>query len=160
MIRLLAGVVRRVAAPDYSGIAVGRAPGGAQDRFSCSLGNLLLGNARVAGALECAMAPARFVVDADCRILVSGAPVELWIGGEKSPRWEVLSVATGAVVEMRPTGIGCRSYLCVAGGLGDAETTGKQCWPLSGSGGVGAAQPGAKPLTWDRRWEPRRRCQG
>lgn len=154
MIRRMSGMVRLVGARNYEETALGRAPGGAQDRFSCSLGNLLLGNLRVAGALECAMAPARLLVEEDCRMVVGGAPLDLRVAGGLRRRWEVLSVSAGSVVELRPTGMGCRSYVCVAGGLCDGEGKLGEQWLFSENGGVSRAKPGARPMLWDRRWEP------
>jgi allophanate hydrolase subunit 2 len=114
---------------------------------------LLLGNPEFAGALECAVAPARFVVEQQCSIVVGGAPVEVRIDGRRRPRWEVLAVAPGSRMELRPMGVGCRSYLCVAGGLAAAQQQ-QGAWSVDQPGSGVDPKPGLVPVRWDRSWEP------
>lgn len=153
MIRAVRGMVRFVGDRSYAAIGVGYAPGGAQDRYSCALGNILLGNPPTAGALECTMAPAQFRVEQACRILVGGAPVEVRVNGVRRRRWEVLGTDAGSRVELRPTGVGCRSYLCVGGGIVPGENAFEDK-----SYAVGEARhvvdPGVGSQDWDRKWEP------
>lgn len=91
---------------------VGVSASGAADALSLRAGNLLVGNAENAAALEMTLAGGRFGVDRNCVVALTGAEFEASI-----PSWQAVSVRAGDEVRIGRARSGARAYLCVRGGL-------------------------------------------
>lgn len=91
--------------------AMGVPGGGAMDRKSLRLANLLVGNSDGAPALECTLGGPEISFEEETWISVCGAEVEGLLPAR--PR----RAAAGEVISLRHFVHGCRAYLAVAGGI-------------------------------------------
>jgi KipI family sensor histidine kinase inhibitor len=91
---------------------------GAMDRQALALGNVLVGNKERAAALEITLSGPRLVFTTDALVAVTGADMGLQVDGRDVPAWTTVLVRTDSVLSMTGCiGAGCRSWLCVAGGI-------------------------------------------
>ena len=132
MLKVMGPLVRFVSAPDYERVGVGYAPGGPQDRFSCRLANRLLGNDEYAGAIEITHFHAEISFEQDAAIVVGGAPSEILLDEQPVSDWTMTPVKAGSKLRVSVLPLGCRVYLCVAGGLVETDTEG--CFRKRGNG--------------------------
>lgn len=95
----------------------GISPCGAMDELAYVGGNLLVGNSPGEAALEITLQGPTLRVLKDCIVSVTGGHVEIFINGESQPSWESFRVDKGNVISVGPVVVGCRAYLCVAGGI-------------------------------------------
>ena len=100
--------------------------GGAADPWSARLANRLVGNPDDAAVIEVVAGDARFLLDADAVVAVTGGLVAT-IDGVPLPPSSGRRVAAGAQLRLGP-GAGLRGYLAVSGGI-DVE-------PVLGSRGT------------------------
>jgi 5-oxoprolinase (ATP-hydrolysing) subunit C len=96
--------------------ALGVPVGGAADRASLALGNVLVGNEPSAAALEVALAGPRLRAEADLACVVYGAPFDL-AGPDDVRLGKTFALRAGAELRIAGTERGLRAYLCVAGGF-------------------------------------------
>jgi antagonist of KipI len=96
--------------------------GGVADFTSFALGNALVGNPPDAVALELTLVGP--TLRAGCRIaaVVFGAPFEVTRNGSPLEPGVTFTLDAGDVLRVGGTAIGCRAYLCVAGGIGRRGT--------------------------------------
>ena len=85
---------------------------GAADAFALRAGNLLVGNAENAAAIEMTLMGAAFEFQADSVIALAGADF-----GAGLPLWTPVPVKAGQTVRCGPSLAGARCYLCVRGGI-------------------------------------------
>lgn len=111
--------------------------GGAADRYSAILGNLLVGNSDGAAVLECTYMGPTFTITEDTTMAVTGAPVPVKINGEERPQWQRLALTAGDQVSFGVIGGGTRFYLALAGGIDVPQALGSRSTYAIGSlGGV------------------------
>ncbi|HEX7001511.1 MAG TPA: 5-oxoprolinase subunit PxpB, partial [Trueperaceae bacterium] len=95
----------------------GLARGGPLDHHAARLANLLVGNEPDAPLLEMtASGPTLLALD-DLVIAVTGPALAPFLGGQQVEGHTGLRLRRGTELAFRPTGVGVRSYLAVAGGL-------------------------------------------
>ena len=110
------GIYREVGPPSYGKQDLGCGPGGAQDRFSLAVGNILLDNDPTSPAMEMVVPPAvRF--RRDCCFVLTGAAranVCLETTAGKSPvrHGEVSFAPRGSTLVFGVRAYGFRTYLC------------------------------------------------
>ncbi len=101
--------------------ASGVSASGAGDPLSLRVGNLLVGNAENAGALEMTLQGGALRFDGGALVAVTGSDfgptIENGVSRRSLPLWSATSVAPGEVVRFGVTRSGARSYLCVRGGI-------------------------------------------
>jgi antagonist of KipI len=85
---------------------------GAADPLALRAGNLLVGNAENAAALEMTLVGGAFEFENDAVIALTGSDF-----GAGLPLWTPLAVKAGGAIRCGPTRSGARCYLCVRGGL-------------------------------------------
>jgi biotin-dependent carboxylase-like uncharacterized protein len=93
---------------------------GPMDQFSLRLGNVMLGNDENDAALELVIGGFEAVFQEERCIVLTGAELPLSVDGQSVPAWTVHRVARGSRVAVRAKfdpSVGCRSYLCVSGGI-------------------------------------------
>jgi biotin-dependent carboxylase-like uncharacterized protein len=95
----------------------GICPSGAQDDFSFRIGNILLRNREKAAALEITVVGPQIRFQEDTVVAFTGADMLPRINGKKVDLWETVRVKSGDVITFGPLRSGCRTYLCVAGGV-------------------------------------------
>ena len=85
---------------------------GAADPLALRAGNLLVGNAENAAALEMTLVGGAFEFENDAVIALAGSDF-----GAGLPLWTPVEVKAGGIIRCRATRSGARCYLCVRGGL-------------------------------------------
>jgi antagonist of KipI len=85
---------------------------GAADALSLRAGNLLVGNAEGAAALEMTLAGGTFEFESGALVALAGADVDASI-----PLWRTAEVKPGEQVRCGHARSGARCYLCVRGGI-------------------------------------------
>jgi antagonist of KipI len=92
---------------------------GAGDPFALRAGNLLVGNAENAAALEMTLMGGAFEFDSAAVIALTGSDF-----GADLPLWTALEVAAGQTVRCGATQSGARCYLSVRGGIAVPQAMG------------------------------------
>jgi biotin-dependent carboxylase-like uncharacterized protein len=109
--------------------------GGAADRFSAAVANLLVGNPPDAALLECTFQLPAFRCDTQLVIAVTGGIVN-------SPAaWRAHRVEAGATAPLGRAEPGLRSYLAVRGGIAVDAVLGSRSLCLRGAFGGGYGRP-------------------
>ena len=105
---------------------------GAADALSLRAGNLLLGNAEGAAALEMTLAGGTFEFEPATWVALTGAEFEASI-----PMWTPVEVKPGEQVRCGHARSGARCYLCVSGGIETPPVLGSRSTHLlTGLGGL------------------------
>jgi biotin-dependent carboxylase-like uncharacterized protein len=97
------------------GPAYGLPVNGALDQFSAKAANILAGNPENDPLLELTALDFRMRATTDVLIAVTGAPLDLTVGGRECPQWEPVSVRAGETVTVRGISTGLRAYIAVHG---------------------------------------------
>ncbi len=97
------------------GPAFGLPINGALDQFSAKAANILAGNTDNEPLLELTALDFRMRATTDLLIAVTGAPLDLTVGGRDCPQWEPVSVRAGETVAVRGIRTGLRAYIAVHG---------------------------------------------
>jgi len=92
---------------------------GAADALALRAGNLLVGNAENAAALEMTLAGGEFEFESPAVIALTGSDF-----GAGLPLWSAVEVKAGETVRCGPTRSGARCYLAVRGGLATPRAMG------------------------------------
>lgn len=85
---------------------------GAADSLALRAGNLLVGNAENAAALEMTLVGGTFEFAADTVVALTGSDF-----GAELPLWSAVEVKAGQLLKCGATRSGARCYLCVRGGI-------------------------------------------
>lgn len=116
--------------------AIGMPPSGAMDRYSCTVANLLVGNAEGAAALEATYVGPRLEFTDSRLVAVTGADVPIMVNDEPLPSWQTLAVHAGDVLSFAVLRSGARPYIAVSGGIAVPEYLGsRSTYTLTGIGG-------------------------
>jgi antagonist of KipI len=91
--------------------------GGAMDRFSLHIANILVGNPPNEAALEVTLVGPTLEALADTVISICGANLSPTVNGERVPLWKSFLVKTGQKIEFGKPIEGARAYISVAGGF-------------------------------------------
>jgi biotin-dependent carboxylase-like uncharacterized protein len=91
---------------------LGVSASGAADALAVRAGNLLVGNAENAAALEMTLTGATLTFEAAAVIALTGSDFASGL-----PLWTAVEIAAGTVVRCGPTHSGARCYLAVRGGI-------------------------------------------
>ena len=115
---LAAGLQTTVQDPGRVGhrhLGVGTA--GALDGYSLRVGNLLVGNAEGAAALEITLQGPRLRLLHAARIAITGADIDAQVDGVAIPGWRPVDLPPGCELVLGPCRRGARAYLAIAGGI-------------------------------------------
>ncbi|TDF41542.1 biotin-dependent carboxyltransferase [Alteromonadaceae bacterium M269] len=91
--------------------------GGAMDRDSHDMANLLVDNSETAATLELSMATIVFEASKPMLLCLCGAESDLTVNGQSVPMWQSFAVKAGDSIEIKAPTKGCRAYLAVNGGI-------------------------------------------
>lgn len=108
-------LVQDLGRPGFAELGV--PPSGALDPSALALANRLVGNPAGHAGLEILLGGLRLRAERSLRIALTGAAMELVVGGQRRPWGESVSVVAGETIDLRPVGLGLRSWLSFAGGL-------------------------------------------
>jgi antagonist of KipI len=104
---------------------------GAADALALRAGNLLVGNAENAAAIEMTLAGGEFEFDEDVVIALTGSDFDAGL-----PLWEPVEIKAGTTLRFGGTKSGARAYLSVRGGIDAPLTLGSvSAHLLTGVGG-------------------------
>lgn len=104
---------------------------GAADPLALRAGNLLVGNAENAAALEMTLVGGEFEFEADAVIAIIGSDF-----GADLPLWTPIPIKAGQKLRLGGTKTGARAYLCIRGGIDAPLTLGSaSAHLLTGVGG-------------------------
>jgi antagonist of KipI len=92
---------------------------GAADPLALRAGNLLVGNAENAAALEMTLVGGSFEFESDAIVAMTGSDF-----GAGLPMWSAVEVKAGDTLRCAATRSGARCYLCVRGGIGVPKVMG------------------------------------
>jgi antagonist of KipI len=109
---------------------------GAADPFALRAGNLLVGNAENAAALEMTLVGGAFEFEADTVVALTGSDF-----GAGLPLWSPVEVKAGQTVRCGPSRSGARCYLSVRGGIGVPKVMGSASTHLTTGVGGRALRP-------------------
>lgn len=116
---------------------VGMPPSGAMDKYSYTVGNLLVGNNESAASLEITYLGPVLEFQEDMIIAVTGGEIPPKINGESVPMWEALEIKAGDKLSFDFVKQGARVYLAVAGGIDVPEImNSRSTYTLCGIGGL------------------------
>jgi len=112
---------------------------GAMDPLALAAGNLLLGNAEGAAAIEVPVFPFQLRFDADCAFAVTGADCAARLDDTPLLPWWTHDARAGQVLHLGPPLGGAwrasRAYLCLAGGVDVPAVLGSRSTQLRGAFG-------------------------
>lgn len=115
----------------------GLPPSGAADEFSFRIGNALLGNPPEAACLELTVGGGKYQVLEDSIVAITGADMGPKMNGSPAKNWETIILKKGDILEFSLVTLGCRSYLCVSGGIEVPPVLGsKSTYLLANLGGI------------------------
>src|ERR1700679_2060980 len=110
---------------------LGISASGAADPLALRAGNLLVGNAENAAALEMTLTGGEFEFESAAVIALTGSD----FGGDL-PRWAPVPVEAGYKLRLGATRAGARAYLCIRGEIDAPRTLGSaSAHLLTGVGG-------------------------
>jgi biotin-dependent carboxylase-like uncharacterized protein len=110
---------------------LGISASGAADPLAIRAGNLLVGNAENAAALEMTLAGGEFEFEADAVVALTGSDF-----GADLPLWAPIPVKAGQTLRFGGTKTGARAYVCFRGGIDAPLTLGSaSAHLLTGVGG-------------------------
>jgi len=117
--------------------ALGVPVGGAADRHSAILANLLLGNPAGAALLELTLGGPRLRLLSGATVAITGADIATRCAGVELPGWRPLRLPAGTELAFGSCRRGVRAYLAVAGGLDLPTVLGSRSTDLrAGFGGL------------------------
>lgn len=120
---------------------VGIPLGGAMDRMSHHIANLLVGNDPAAATIECTYTGPSFVVTSPTVMSVAGATVDVKVNDETVPQWAAIELRDGDSVSCQFATAGSRFYLAFRGGIDVPEALGSRgTYTLGGIGGFKGRQ--------------------
>jgi len=129
---------------------------GAADGLALRAGNLLVGNAENAAALEMTLVGGAFEFEADTVIALTGSEF-----GAGLPLWSAVEIKAGDTVRCGPTQSGARCYLTVRGGIAVPKVMGSaSVHVMTGVGGRALRKGDILPLGGEAVRRPRRANQG
>jgi antagonist of KipI len=124
---------------------------GAADPFALRAGNLLVGNAENAAALEMTLLGGAFEFQSGAVVALTGSDF-----GAGLPLWAAVEVKAGQTLRCGPSQSGARCYLCVRGGIGVPKAMGSASTHLmTGVGGRALRQGDCLPIGAEAVRQPR-----
>lgn len=125
---------------------------GAADAFALRAGNLLVGNAENAAAIEMTLMGAALELEADTVIALTGSDFACGL-----PLWTPVEWKAGQTLRCGPSQSGARCYLCVRGGIAVTKAMGSaSTHVITGVGGRPLRAGDVLPIGTDAIRRPRR----
>lgn len=111
-------------------------PGGAMDKFSAQVANMLVGNAINKAVIELHFPASVYIFDRPAFIAISGADFSPSINGEKIPSNHPVLVNKNSILQFNKAARGARAYLAIHGGISVPQWLGSSSTHLkAGLGG-------------------------
>ena len=117
---------------------VGVPPSGPMDDYAFRLGNRLVGNHENASGIEFTLIGGTFKFHHSMTIVLTGGKIEPKLNGQMIEMWKSIDVQKGDLLEMGKIHSGCRTYICIRGGIKVPVYLGsRSTFVLGGFGGYG-----------------------
>lgn len=111
--------------------------GGAMDRFSLRVANMLVGNSETAACLEVVFLGPKIEFTKNAIIAVTGAEMPIRIDGETKESWSSFKVKAGQVMSFDFLKSGARAYIAISGGIDTPPVLGsRSTYTIGALGGV------------------------
>mgnify|MGYP002621011843 FL=1 len=131
----LSTTIQDLGRPGY--FHLGIPEGGAMDRFSLRVANMLVGNDEGAAGLEAVFMGPELEFNADTWVAVTGATMPILLDGEPRDGWTAFQVKKGQVLSFGFLKSGARIYIAFAGGLDTPKHLGSRSTYVIGAlGGI------------------------
>lgn len=131
----LSTTIQDLGRPGY--FHLGIPEGGAMDRFSMRVANMLVGNDEGAAGLEAVFMGPELEFTADTRVAVTGATMPILLDGTPRDGWSAFDVKAGQTLSFGFLKEGARIYIAVAGGIDTpAQLGSRSTYPIGALGGV------------------------
>ncbi|KPQ06537.1 MAG: allophanate hydrolase 2 subunit 2 [Rhodobacteraceae bacterium HLUCCA12] len=131
----LSTTIQDMGRPGY--FHLGIPEGGAMDRFSMRVANMLVGNDETAAGLEAVFMGPELEFTQDTWVAVTGATMPILLDGEEKPGWSAFPVKAGQVLNFGFLKEGARLYIAFAGGIDTpAQLGSRSTYPIGALGGV------------------------
>ena len=115
--------------------ACGIGVGGAMDRHSHAIANLLVGNANDAATLEITLTGPTIRLRRAATMALTGATMAVQADGITLPSWRPIALPSGCVLTCGPCRSGARAYLAFDGGIEASPVLGSRSTNLRGGFG-------------------------
>lgn len=111
--------------------------GGSMDQYAATLANRLVGNTADEAVLECTYMGPKFITNSDVVIAVTGAPLEVLVGGVPVEQNARIELKAGDEVSFGVLRGGARFYVAIAGGIDVPKVLGsRSTYPIGKIGGL------------------------
>lgn len=131
----LSTTIQDMGRPGY--FHLGIPEGGAMDRFSLRVANMLVGNDEGAAGLEAVFMGPELEFTTDTWIAVTGATMPIMLDGEPREGWTAFPVKAGQVLSFGFLKEGARVYIAFAGGIDTPPQLGsRSTYAIGALGGV------------------------
>jgi len=111
--------------------------GGAMDRFSVRVANMLVGNPEDAACLEVVFLGPKIEFTKTAIVAVTGAELPARIDGELQESWSSFEVKAGQTLSFDFLKSGARAYIAVSGGIDTPPALGsRSTYPIGALGGI------------------------
>lgn len=111
--------------------------GGAMDRFSLRVANMLVGNSEDAACLEVVFLGPKIEFTKNAIVAVTGAELPVRVDGEPRETWSSFEVKVGQVLSFDFLKAGARAYIAISGGIDTPPALGsRSTYPIGALGGV------------------------
>ena len=92
-------------------------PGGAMDRYSAQVVNMLVGNKADEAVLEMHFPAAAFLFQQEAIIAIGGADFVPSINGDEVPLWHPIVISRNSILQFQKIKYGMQCYVAIKGGL-------------------------------------------
>lgn len=131
----LSTLIQDLGRPGY--FHLGIPMGGAMDRFSLRVANMLVGNPEDAACLEVVFLGPKIEFTKDMVVAVTGADLPVRLDGEPRDTWTSFAVKPGQVLSFDFLKAGARAYIAVSGGIDTPPALGsRSTYPIGALGGI------------------------
>jgi len=111
--------------------------GGAMDRFSLRVANMLVGNPEDAACLEVVFLGPKIEFTKSAIVAVAGAELPVRVDGELRETWSSFEVKAGQVLSFDFLKAGARAYIAISGGIDTPPALGsRSTYPIGALGGL------------------------
>jgi len=111
--------------------------GGAMDRFSLRVANMLVGNPEDAACFEVVFLGPKIEFTKTAIVAVTGAELPVRVDGEPRDNWSSFEVKAGQVLSFDFLKSGARAYIAIGGGIDTPPALGsRSTYPIGALGGV------------------------
>ena len=107
--------------------------GGAMDRFSMKVANLLVGNKEEEAGLESVFVGPKIEFQKNCFVAVTGAEIPIFVNEKSYNTWQSIKINKGDILSFGYLQSGARIYIAFSGGISTTKDLGSRSTYTIGS---------------------------